>query len=196
MTNRNKKFLLWFVGFGKIKARILYFLFLFIIYSLLFVVFDLAISGAEHTSLNFELKKNIPFYFIFFAAAPFISWRFYDIALKRLREYKKLENKGLTPGDLKRIAFVKRWERIRISGIWRYCFFDGGLIIGMLLLFPVSFAMLFILSKPERLFAELSGMFSFIGKNIIISYAIGLILYRFKWTYNERRFLRLTNPTG
>jgi hypothetical protein len=196
MTNRNKRFLLWFVSFGKIKAGILHFLFLCIVYLIFFIVLDLLISSLTGNSFNIEWKKNLPFSFFFFASAPFISWRFYDVAIMQLKDYQKLEKKGLTKADLTRIAFVKRWQIIRRSGILRYCLFHGGLIAGMLLLFPISFFMFLKIKTQDGLFTDLSEMVTFMAKNIILSYIAGLIIYRFKWLYNERKFMRLTNPVS
>ena len=194
MTSIHKKFLIWLIRFGKTKARIVHFLLLCTVYFAFITGLDFILSIVTGTPFSDEWGSNLPFCFFFFVCAPFISWRFYDVTIIQLKNYRQLEKKGLTPEDLRRIAFVKKWDMVRRSGIARYCFFDGGVIAGMILLFPISFVMLQTIKHSDRLFDDLNEMIAFIGKNIILGYIIGLLIYRFRWFLNERRFIRLTNP--
>jgi hypothetical protein len=194
MTTRYKKFLMWFIRFGKIKARVIHFLFLITICSLVFVLLDFVLGKITGTPFSIEWENNLSFSFFFLVCAPFVSWRFYDVALMQLKEYRMLEKKGLTPTDLSRIAFVRRWERKRRKGLTLYCLFEGGLILGIFLLFPVSFLLFFSLKQYDKPFYTLVDIIVFVVANILLSFTIGLIIFRFKWSYNQRRFRRLTNP--
>lgn len=194
MTSRYKKFLMWFIRFGKIKARIIYFLFLCTGYGLFLALLDFILSKVTAVPFNTEWENNLSFSFFFLICAPFVSWRFYDIALIRLKEYRILEKKGLTRADLSRIAFVRRWEHKRRKGIAGYCFFEGGLILGMFLLFPVSLLLFFALKQYDNTFFTFTAIGVFVTANILLSFTIGLVIFRFRWSYNQRRFMRLTNP--
>lgn len=194
MTTRYKKFLMWFIRFGKIKARIIHFLFLLTLCSLVFVLLDFILSKITGTPFHTEWEHNLSFSFFFLVCAPFVSWRFYDVALMQLKEYRMLEKKGLTRADLSRIAFVRTWEHKRRKGIATYCFFEGGLVLGMLLLFPVSLLLFLSLKQYDKTYDTFAAIGIFVAKNILLSFAIGLVIFRLRWSYNQRRFMRLTNP--
>jgi hypothetical protein len=196
MTNRYKRFLIWFTRFGKVKARIIHFAFLCIVYSLFLLLLDYALSMAKNTSFNKEWDNSLSFSLFFFVCAPFVSWRFYDVALLQLKEYRTLAKKGLTRADLSRIAFVRKWEHKNRKGVWAYCFFEGGLLLGILLLFPLLLLTFLSLRHILESFHDLTTMLIFIAKNILASFTIGLVIFRLRWSYNQRRFKRLTNPVA
>jgi hypothetical protein len=192
MTTRYKRFLIWFTRFGKVKARIIHFVFLCIAYFVFLLVLDYVLGIAKHTSFNKEWKNNLSFSLFFFICAPFVSWRFYDVAIIQLREYRILEKKGLTRADLERISFVRRWEKKRQKGPTDYCLFEGGIILGLLLLFPVL--LLLSLKQNLNVVNDLGAMGILVIKTLLFSFLLGLIIFRFRWSYNQRRFKRLTNP--
>ncbi len=194
MTTRYKKFLMWFIRFGKVKARIIYFLFLCTVYCFFFGLLDFVLSKITGTPFSTEWTNNLSFSFFFLICAPFVSWRFYDVALMRLKEYRVLEKRGLTRADLSRIAFVRHWEYKRRKGITTYCFFEGGLVLGMFLLFPVSLLLFLSLKQYDKTYYTFAAIAIFITKNILLSFTIGLVIFRLRWSYNQRRFTRLTNP--
>ncbi|TWJ02244.1 hypothetical protein JN11_01216 [Mucilaginibacter frigoritolerans] len=194
MTTRYKRFLIWFTRFGKVKARIIHFVFLCIAYFVFLLVLDYVLGITKHTSFNKEWRNSISFSLFFFVCAPFVSWRFYDVALIQLKEYRALAKKGLTRADLSRISFVRTWEHKRRKGIAVYCFFEGGLVLGMFLLFPVSLLLFLSLKQYNPMYYTFAMIGISITKNILLSFTIGLIIFRFRWSYNQRRFKRLTNP--
>jgi hypothetical protein len=110
-------------------------------------------------------------------------------------EIKKLKDKGLTEEDVYNIQFVKKWEETREKGIWRYCIIDGGIIFGAYLWIIVS-ALLIATSiiKFQSLVDDPGNMFGFIGYSYRTGAVIGVIIYRILWPYQERRFIRLTDP--
>ncbi len=194
MIYRNKKFLLWFVSFGKVKARIMHFLFLCIAYLLFMASFEALVSLRTHASFSSQWKDNLSFSLFFFICAPFASWRFYDIAMMQLKDYRALQKKGLTMADLSRIAFVRKWHSKRQQGLKPYCLFEGGIIMGLLLLFPVLLFISFSIEGLAAVFAAPETAGIFVIKNIFISFIIGLAIFRLRWSLNERKFARLTNP--
>jgi hypothetical protein len=63
----------------------------------------------------------------------------------------------------------------------------------MILVLPVSM-LLFAIMDRQFIFSDFDAMLLFIGESIITGYAAGVIIYLFKWRYNERKFIRLTDP--
>jgi len=183
---------MWIIRLGKIKARIIHFLFLITLCFLVFILLDFVLSTITGTPFNIEWKNNLSFSFFFLVCAPFVSWRFYDVALMQLKEYRILEKKGLTRADLARISFVRRWEKKRRKGPTDYCFYEGGVILGLLLLFPVL--LLLSLNQNLNVVDNLGAIGIFVIKDLLFSFIIGLVIFRFRWSYNQRRFKRLTNP--
>ena len=192
MMIRDKKTLQWFVRFGKVKACVFYFIFIVAIYSLVNVIFTIIFSLFTGTDFLQKIQSNELFNYFVLVYAGYLSWHFYDDAINTLNNYKKLEEKNLTEADIRRIAFTKNWAESRKKGALAYCLYDGGLIAGMLLLIPVSFAMFSVIAPSSRIFDEFSDMAMFITQNIIISYVAGCMLYSLRWTYKERKFSRLT----
>ena len=113
----------------------------------------------------------------------------------KLDTIKKLKAKGLTEQDLWNIEFVKKWEETRKEGLWKYCVRDGGIIAGAGLSVVIS---LIYFAAAHNAFKNIiddpGNMFSLIGCAYIIGAAVGVIMYRILWWYNEKRFIRLTDP--
>ncbi len=194
MNHVAKKLLTWFISIGKVKACILHFLLLCAAYTFFIIIADIVIAYAKHISFKQVWNDNLSFCFFFFVFAPFLSYRFYNDAQMQLGNLEKLQQRGLTHHDLGRIAFVKKWQLTRRTGLTRFCFYNGGLITGLIFLFPVSFIILMNYSNIATLFSNLNGIILFVAENMVLSYIIGFAIYRFKWSYNERRFMRLTQP--
>jgi len=114
---------------------------------------------------------------------------------ERLKRIEKLKGKGLTEQDITNIKFVKKWQETRSGGLWKYCIRDGGIVAGagfslaLSLLFGITFRHTF-----RQILAEPGDMFSFIGYAYLCGSFVGLILFRIMWSYNEKRFARLTDP--
>ncbi|GAA3966939.1 hypothetical protein [Mucilaginibacter dorajii] len=104
------------------------------------------------------------------------------------------KHKSLTPEDVRNIFFVKKWEKIRERGILRYCITDGGIILGAYLWILVSILGLSTVVTLKIIMEDPSNMFSFIGYSYMIGGFTGVITNRLRWTYNESRFIRLTDP--
>ncbi|GAA4340676.1 hypothetical protein GCM10023149_52310 [Mucilaginibacter gynuensis] len=192
MIIRDKKKLLWFLRFGKVKACVFYFIFIITIYALVNTIFAVISSFFTGADLLQEIQTNELLNYFVLVYAGYMSWHFYDDAVERLNNDQKLKQRNLTEEDIKRIAFTKNWAETRKKGAVAYCLYDGGLIAGMLLLIPVSFIMFSVVAPSNRLFDEFKDLTLFIGQNIIICYVAGCILYSLRWTYNERKFTRLT----
>ncbi len=108
---------------------------------------------------------------------------------------KLLKVRGLTLADAENIAFVKKWEETRQSGIWSYCIKDGAIISGSFLSLITSAISYWGLNKLGiSPWVEPGDMFRFIGLNFLAGALIGCIICQFQWNINERRFLRLTDP--
>jgi hypothetical protein len=106
-----------------------------------------------------------------------------------------LINKGLTPGDLKNIAFVKDWEETRRKGPVKFSIVYGGIFFGFAMCGVISVMCVFIKKDLlQYLAADLSNMVDFIGYTYIAGIISGTIIYRLAWTYKEQKFIRLTDP--
>ncbi|WP_419701372.1 hypothetical protein [Mucilaginibacter sp. NFX135] len=111
-----------------------------------------------------------------------------------IKQYQ-LKNKGLTEEDIHNIRFVKKWQEIREKGIWRYCINDGGIILGAYLWLIISILLIATsIIKLQTLVDDPGNMFGFIGYNYIAGAIIGVIINRVLWPYNQRKFIRLTDP--
>lgn len=112
-----------------------------------------------------------------------------------LRLNKKLKDRGLTHEDLSNIRFVKKWDNIRPRGIIKYSLIDGGIFFGFALcgIFSII-ALLTIDGIVSYISSDLSNMFNFIGYTYLAGATAGIIGYRLAWTYNEQKFIRLTDP--
>jgi hypothetical protein len=141
---------------------------------------------------NFNLKiietvGEISSGFIFWGAA------YYGRDRWMIEKYLS-KHKSLTPEDVRNIFFVKKWEKIGERGILRYCITDGGIILGAYLWILVSILGLSTVVTLKTIMEDPSNMFSFIGYSYMIGGFIGVITNRLRWAYNERRFIRLTDP--
>jgi len=111
------------------------------------------------------------------------------------KKIKRLKAKGLTEQDLRNIEFVKKWKQYRESGLWRYCIRDGGIIAGAGLSLVISLIYFTIVPNGfKNIMADPGNMFSLIGYAYITGAVTGVIMYRILWWYNEKRFMRLTDP--
>ncbi|WP_183577152.1 hypothetical protein HDF18_11840 [Mucilaginibacter sp. X5P1] len=112
-----------------------------------------------------------------------------------IAERKKQLPKGLVKEDLKNIDFVKSWDETRKKGSVKFSIVNGGIIFGFVLCFIISIlSLLFIKDMLHYISADPSNMINFIGYTYIAGIIGGIITYRFLWTYNERKFIRLTDP--
>ena len=112
-----------------------------------------------------------------------------------LERKNKLKAKGLTEKDILNITFVQKWEAIHKGGLWKYCVRDGGIISGAGLAFAISLGYAAFFSKSfKNILAEPGSMFGFIAYTYILGAIIGVILFRILWLYNEKKFVRLTDP--
>jgi hypothetical protein len=114
---------------------------------------------------------------------------------EKLDKQKKLKAKGLTEEDIINIEFVKKWEETRIGGMWKYCVRDGGIIAGAGLALALS--LLYAIIFPgnfSNIISEPGDMMMFIGYSYIAGATFGVILFRIRWSYNEKKFIRLTDP--
>jgi hypothetical protein len=103
--------------------------------------------------------------------------------------------KGLTPGDLKNIEFVKDWEEIRKKGLMKYALIYGGLFFGFAMCGIISIGCLFIKQNLLTYISETpSHMFNFIGYTYLAGVFVAIIIYRLLWQYKEEKFIRLTDP--
>lgn len=113
----------------------------------------------------------------------------------KLAEAEKLKARGLTAEDVDNISFVKKWEATRQKGIWNYCVIDGGFLFGLAIsIFTSIITFVFAGRDFGTLMAEPGDMFAFIGYNYMIGAGIAVIIFRLRWQYNEKRFVRLTDP--
>jgi len=112
-----------------------------------------------------------------------------------LKKIKKLKAKGLTEQDLRNIEFVKKWEEEREGGLWKYCIRDGGIIAGAGLSVVISLVYFSVIPNAfKNIIDDPGNMFRLIGYAYIAGAALGVIIYRILWWYNEKRFTRLTDP--
>ncbi|SDE28089.1 hypothetical protein SAMN05216464_10582 [Mucilaginibacter pineti] len=111
-----------------------------------------------------------------------------------VKQYK-LKNKGLTQQDIRNIEFVKKWEETRKKGIWKYCISDGGIVLGAGLSLAISLLAYVTFPGIFKGLADSPGnMFSFIGYAYLAGAITGATIHRILWPYNQRRFMKLTDP--
>ena len=112
-----------------------------------------------------------------------------------IEERKALRLKGLTAEDVRNIAFVKKWEETRKSGVVKFSLVYGGVFFGFALCFIISLLLLFIIKGTIKyIMAGPANMFNFIGYTYVAGIIGGTIIYRLLWKYNEQKFIRLTDP--
>jgi hypothetical protein len=106
-----------------------------------------------------------------------------------------LITKGLTPEDLKNIAFVKDWEETRKKGLVKFSLVYGGVFFGFAMCGIISIGCAFFKDNLlTYLSADPSNMLGFIGYTYIAGIISGTIIYRLIWLYKEQKFIRLTDP--
>jgi hypothetical protein len=131
-------------------------------------------------------------YLIFF---PFSLIQGYYQHLNKQAEAARLKTRGLTEEDIDNIRFVKKWEHTRQKGIRNHCIVDGGFLFGFGLSIFTSVITIAYFGRDFRVvIAEPNDMFAFIGYNYMIGAGIAVIIFRIRWKYNEKRFIRLTDP--
>jgi len=138
-------------------------------------------------------------------APPYVGlWRFTVLFLALLRFIKKNEvwdsNKyqsdGLSQEEISNNRFLDKWTEIREKGLWKYCINDGGFILGAGLSLALSIVIFFYLgSKFREIMADPGSLFAFIGYNYLGGAIAGIIIHRFLWRSNERKYMRLTTST-
>ena len=110
-------------------------------------------------------------------------------------ERKRLLAKGLTPEDLRNIKFTRNWEGTRKKGMLKYALVDGGIFFGFALCFIYSILTLVLLSGTiDYIKAGFGKMFNFMVYTYLAGFISAVVLYRILWSYNEQKFLRLTDP--
>jgi len=184
------KLLKWLINFGKVKGSIIF----FILTSATF----LFINGISTIFQKFF--PNIPFiqpnsFLLPIFLIALISTNFYARAVDYITEQELLNKKGLDSEDIRRISFVRTWDKIRNAGIKRFCFYNGGVILGIIFLLPIM-----AVGIISSLLVNHGLSFNITESNImffiIVSYFIGVGIYYLKWRLNERKFIRLTNPVN
>jgi hypothetical protein len=158
--------------------------------------FDIIISGSVVAFLvdvyfnrhSFSLSV-IAFYIFCYAADD-------ERSKTNIAERKQLLiNKGLTPEDIKSIAFVKDWDETRKKGSVKFSLMYGGIFFGFAMCGIISLVYVFVKKGMlNHLSADPSNMISFIGYTYIAGIISGTIIYRLLWFYNEQKFIRLTDP--
>jgi hypothetical protein len=110
-------------------------------------------------------------------------------------ERKKFIPRGLVKEDLKNIEFVKAWYETRKIGLVRFSIIYGGVIFGLVLCFVISlFIMLMIKGVLKYISVDPANMLNFIGYTYVAGIVAGTVFYRLLWSYNEQKFIRLTDP--
>jgi len=176
------------LSFGKIKAAVIsFFIGIVITFS---ITASFSAVGALMASKPIIAAIKDDFYFFLLNAfiVAVASWSFYDDALLGLKKVAEMEEKGITPGSLRVLDFVKIWGEKRRVGVKKYTLFNSGLLTGALLLIPVSLLLMKKQPDSDRMFPEFSDMMLFIGEIILISYILGCVIGRIKWAHNERKY--------
>ncbi|RYZ98999.1 MAG: hypothetical protein EOP47_17960 [Sphingobacteriaceae bacterium] len=189
---RNRKFLMWFLRFGRLNGSLIYFLFLITSSVLITVVHSFLFQFINHKPFIKQLTDNNGSVLFLLIAIIYMTWDFYNNALKWVREADVLHKKGLSRGDVLRIDFVKDWDQKRRDGIFRFCLLQGGILSGILL-FPLL-VIGFALAIFFHLLTDFRSLVYLAGSCLIVCYITGVIVYLFRWKYNERKFQKLTNP--
>lgn len=112
---------------------------------------------------------------------------------RKLKE-EQLHKKGLTTGDLLNIEFVKNWEKDRLVGRTRYCLQNGGVVMGMMLIVPISFIALLVTSISGT-FASMNVVTAFLLLLVPLCYTSATLIYLIRWNNKERKFQKLTGES-
>jgi hypothetical protein len=129
----------------------------------------------------------------FTALLVFVAAAFEKRRDNQIRQ-KQLLKRGLTLKDIQNIEFVKNWEMLRKRGIYKYCFIEGGIMIGLIILLPISLIGIFLFNDIRSLFNEPIDMLKYLALCTVIGYIGGIIIYLIRWVNNEKRFINLTDP--
>jgi hypothetical protein len=110
-------------------------------------------------------------------------------------ERQRLEKRGLTAEDLRNIKFTRNWEETRKKGMVKYSVIYGGIFFGFALCCIYSILVLIVITGTIYYIKAAPGnMFNFMVYTYIAGFISGTVLYRLLWTYNEQKFIRLTDP--
>jgi hypothetical protein len=193
MILNNRRFLKWFVRFGKTKSQIYFFLFLIgctgiflISYCLIYKIF----SDKSFSYIFNDSKSFLIFLVVIIILKP---WSFYEDALKKINEYETLEKRGLTEGDIERIEFVKEWAEVRKVGKYQYCLFNKGIITGLIIFMPIP-CLTILSSSILNSFSEFYNSIAPIFVILVFGYLSGVLIYSLRWILKERNFINLTDP--
>lgn len=158
--------------------------------------FDIVIAGSV-VAFTIDLYFNRHTFFLTIIALYIFAYAADNERSKNnIAERKRLlVTKGLTPEDLKNIAFVKAWDETRKKGIVQFSLVYGGIFFGFAMCGLISIVYAFI-KKGLLIYlsTDLSNMVSFIGYTYIAGIISGILIYRLLWFYNEQKFIRLTDP--
>ncbi|HTD40346.1 MAG TPA: hypothetical protein VK671_06970 [Mucilaginibacter sp.] len=131
-------------------------------------------------------KSYLQIYAIFWAIDLIAG--FFPFA-KRQLYLSDLQQKGLTEKDINNAAFLDRWKENRERGLLKYCIIDGGLILGAILsIFIGLTGMIFLANKNDHIFSDPSEMLSYIGYCYLAGATLGIIINRYFWYINQKKF--------
>ncbi|GAA4906791.1 hypothetical protein GCM10023313_06900 [Mucilaginibacter defluvii] len=184
MIIKNEKLLRWFIKKGRLKANVYYFVCItscFLLIEGLYTVFK----------ADAKLWSPSMLYIGLFALS---ASSFYENAISQLKKIEKLKQSGLIEEDLNRIEFVKTWDKDRLVGRTRYCLQNGGVVMGMMLIVPMSFIALLITSISGT-FPSMNADVMFLLLLFPLCYTAGALIYLMRWNNKERKFKKLTGES-
>lgn len=193
MILNNRRFLKWFVRFGKTKSQILFSLFLIGCAGTFLISYYLIYKIFSDKSFSHIFNDSKSFLIFLMIIIIFKSWSFYEGASKKINEYKTLEKRGLTEDDIERIEFVKEWAEIRKAGKHQYCLFNRGIITGLIIFMPIPCFTILSFSILNS-FSDFYNSISLIIMLLVIGYITGILVYSLRWRLKERKFINLTDP--
>ncbi|MCD8740318.1 hypothetical protein LT679_06855 [Mucilaginibacter roseus] len=139
-----------------------------------------------------EFKRSDLFFILFFGGLNAVG--FYDRTIKQREKNEYLKKSGRTEEDLKRIEFVKTWEADRLVGRTRYSLQNGGVVMGMMLIVPLSFIAL-ITTSLSGTFPSINAVIAFLLLLIPLCYLSGALIYLIRWNSKETKFKKLTGES-
>jgi len=142
------------------------------------------ISVAFFSTLYFVLKDKTVLLFLaaiglFDFGRGFFSYKKKQVYLVGLAEQE------LTEQEAEDNSFVVKWEKIRKSGILKYCLIDGAILLGIWMTMFVGFVTLLI--RPSFLGAPIE----ILEFSCPIGVFLGVFLSYFMWSINEKRYAHL-----
>lgn len=153
----------------------------------------------------FEYAKQRPYHILVFITALFMSTNA-DLRLEGLgalvlnfvleyHHYNKrvsyLKTQGLSEKEYTDKKFIEEWAEMRQNGLTKYCFYDGGLIIGSVLSIFIG-AAFFSSGLLGDVTKDLTDMMELIWKSFVIGFIIATAINRLRWPSREKRFEELT----